>query len=139
MLFSSSDTFTGCSGVMVKGLNMSKTCQTPRAFTSPAEMSEYVLRLKYEFFAPEHMKERFKGFPAFSPNYIVGNIVKVGGYHYRRLQGMKTYPFRHGVGVWRAMMVVEHQYSKYYRQGTHQHDTGKIHTCKYKYYNIKIT
>ena len=53
-------------------------------------MSEYVLRLKYEFFGSEHMKESFKGFPALLPNFIVsnikdvlGNIVKVGGYHKR--------------------------------------------------------
>ena len=55
-LFSSFETFTGCSGVVVEDLNMSKTCQTPRAFTSPAEVSEYVLQLKYEFFGSEHMK-----------------------------------------------------------------------------------
>ena len=88
-LFTSSDTFTGCSGVVVKDLNMSKTCQTPRASKSPAEVSEYVLRLKYEFFSSEHRKECFKGFPPFLPNFIVsinikdvlGNIVKVGGYN----------------------------------------------------------
>ena len=60
VLLSSSDTFAGSSGVVVKDLNMSKTCQTPRAFMSPVEVSEYVLRHKYE-----HMKECFKGFSAF--------------------------------------------------------------------------
>ena len=63
-LFSSSDTFTGCSAVVVKGLNMSKTCQTPQSSRSSAEVSEYVLRLKYEFFGAEHMTECFKCGPA---------------------------------------------------------------------------
>ena len=30
------DTFIGCSGVVVKGLSMSKTCQIPRAFMCSA-------------------------------------------------------------------------------------------------------
>ena len=32
-------------------------------------------------FLVEHMKECLKYGHAFSPNFIVGNIVKVGGYH----------------------------------------------------------
>ena len=69
-LFSSSDIFTGCSGVVVKDLNMSKTYQTPRAFTSSAEVSEYVLRLKYEVFGAEHMKECFKCRHAFFTKFF---------------------------------------------------------------------
>ena len=81
-LLSSSDTFTGCSGVLVTVLNVFKTCQIPRASTSSAEVSEYVLRLTYEFFGGEHMKECCKCGHAFlCPYFIVGNIVKVGGYH----------------------------------------------------------
>ena len=54
VLFSSSDTFTGYSGVVVTVLNMFKTCQT---HTSSAEVLEYVLGLKKVFFGYEHMKE----------------------------------------------------------------------------------
>ena len=43
-LFCSSDTFTGCSGVVVLVLNVFKTCQTPQASTSSVEVSEYGLR-----------------------------------------------------------------------------------------------
>ena len=60
-LFSSSDRFTGCSGVVVKVLNMSKTCQTHTSFYRIAEVSKYVLRLKYEFFGAEYMIGCFNG------------------------------------------------------------------------------
>ena len=61
-LFSSSDTstFTGCLGVVVTVLNVFKTFRPTRASTSSAEVTEYVLRLKYEFPGAEHMKECFK-------------------------------------------------------------------------------
>ena len=47
----------------------------------PRVLSEYVLRLKYEFFGAEHMKACFTYCHAFLLNFIVGNIVKVCGYH----------------------------------------------------------
>ena len=48
---------------------------------SSAEVSEYVLGLKYEFSGAEHMKECFKCGLAFIHQILSSVTSKVGGYH----------------------------------------------------------